>query len=127
MVRTDGKKLKIKTMLPHPLQTDRGIHPGGESFNQKHKVFYAKVRFCIFTSRFYNKKKHEIIKITKQLQAGSLFIAVCFIFIMPILDFLPDEPMTTDGGFGLQNVDCCAGRTVKAVRNTLIISPRQQS
>ena len=60
----------------------------------------------------------------KQLQAGSIFfIAVCFIFIMPILSFLRMS-LTTDGGFGLQNyVDMLhEERTVKAVRNTLIIS-----
>ena len=51
------------------------------------------------------------------------FIAVCFIFIMPILSFLRMS-LTTDGGFGLQNyVDMLhEERTVKAVRNTLIIS-----
>ena len=51
------------------------------------------------------------------------FIAVCFIFIMPILSLLRMS-LTTDGGFGLQNyVDMLhEERTVKAVRNTLIIS-----
>ena len=51
------------------------------------------------------------------------FIAVCFIFIMPILSFLRMS-LTTDGGFGLQNyVDMLhEERTAKAVRNTLIIS-----
>ena len=56
------------------------------------------------------------------------FIAVCFIFIMPILSFLRMS-LTTDGGFGLQNyVDMLhEERTVKAVRNTLSYPPRQQS
>ena len=51
------------------------------------------------------------------------FIAVCFIFIMPILSFLRMS-LTTDGGFGLQNyVDMLhEERTAKAIRNTLIIS-----
>ena len=51
------------------------------------------------------------------------FVAVCFIFIMPILSFLRMS-LTTDGGFGLQNyVDMLhEERTAKAVRNTLIIS-----
>ena len=51
------------------------------------------------------------------------FIAVCFIFIMPILSLLRMS-LTTDGGFGLQNyVDMLhEERTAKAVRNTLIIS-----
>ena len=51
------------------------------------------------------------------------FLAVCFIFIMPILSLLRMS-LTTDGGFGLQNyVDMLhEERTAKAVRNTLIIS-----
>ena len=51
------------------------------------------------------------------------FLAVCFIFIMPILSLLRMS-LTTDGGFGLQNyVDMLhEERTAKAIRNTLIIS-----
>lgn len=65
-------------------------------------------------------KSSKIKTITGQI---LFFIAVCFIFIMPILSLLRMS-LTTDGGFGLQNyVDMLhEERTAKAVRNTLIIS-----
>lgn len=79
-----------------------------------------------WTNRYLYTKRGKIMKPSNiKTIAGRIlfFLAVCFIFIMPILSLLRMS-LTTDGGFGLQNyVDMLhEERTAKAIRNTLIIS-----